>query len=214
MGGRWWCAVGGGLRRVMVVVAGNTSRSSSIASYHTIHAIPVEHNGTGRVTAKDIIAEGRIPTVVFSRDPENSSLPVSNRQLLTTERNQIQSLLETQVHRDHKSGEIKKLVFVRADEVSGFKVHVPLVFKGEDLSPGLKKGGYLKTMKRRLIYQGQAELIPQKIEVDVSNLDIGDKVFIRDLEVNPSLKLLIKNENFPICMITAAKLEDADRAVV
>ena len=46
-----------------------------------------------------------------------------------------------------------------------------------------------------------SEHIPSKIEVDVSNLDIEDRIFLRDIKFHPSLKLLSKNENMPICKI-------------
>ncbi|OVA10498.1 hypothetical protein BVC80_8985g33 [Macleaya cordata] len=263
MGGRWWCAVGGGLRRV--VVGGNTFRSSSSrASYHTIQAIPREYTGS-RLAAKDR-AQGRIPTVVFSRDDQDPNKTISKKLLLTTEKKQIKSILESvqlpffcstafqlqiragsgsshlldsgtvlpikanpnpllqNVHRDPESGQILNLVFVWADGASDLKVNVPLVFKGEDLSPGIKKGGYLQSIRTSLKYQCPAELIPPKIEVDVSNLDIGDKVYLKDIEVNPSLKLLSKNEDMPICKIMAvktaklekkkAKLEKPEPAVV
>lgn len=48
-------------------------------------------------------------------------------------------LLDSQIHRD-ESGKILNLVFVWADDGEQLKVDVPLVFKGLDHSPGLKKG--------------------------------------------------------------------------
>lgn len=59
-----------------------------------------------------------------------------------------------------------------------------------------------------------AEHIPPKIEVDVSKLDVGDRVFMHDVEVHPSLKLLSKNESLPICKIVSANLENPESAGV
>ncbi|KAK7275055.1 hypothetical protein RIF29_16162 [Crotalaria pallida] len=44
-----------------------------------------------------------------------------------------------------------------------------------------------------LKYLRPSEHIPSKIEVDVSKLDIEDRIFMRDIEIHPSLKLLSKN---------------------
>ncbi|KAD6795894.1 hypothetical protein E3N88_06790 [Mikania micrantha] len=44
------------------------------------------------------------------------------------------------VHRDPETGKLLNLVFVWADEGTSLKVDVPVVFKGEDVCPGLKKG--------------------------------------------------------------------------
>lgn len=59
-----------------------------------------------------------------------------------------------------------------------------------------------------------AEHIPQKIEVDVSNLDIGDKILMQDVQVHPSLKLLSKNENMPVCKIMATNSENPEPVAV
>ena len=45
-----------------------------------------------------------------------------------------------QIHRDPETGKVLNLVFAWADEGSELKVDVPLVFKGEDVCPGIKKG--------------------------------------------------------------------------
>ncbi|XP_059457885.1 uncharacterized protein LOC132187555 [Corylus avellana] len=116
-------------------------------------------------------------------------------------------VLPIKIHRDEESGNILNLVFVWAEDGSELKVDVPVVFKGEDVCPGLKKGGHLNRVRASLKYRCPAEHIPPKIEVDVSNLDIGDRILMRDVEVHPSLKLLSKNENMPICKIDPTTLE-------
>lgn len=75
-------------------------------------------------------------------------------------------------------------------------------------------GGYLKSIRTSLKYLCPAEHISPKIEVDVSNLDIGDRVFMSDIEVHPSWKLLSKNEKMPLCKISATKLENPEPAVM
>lgn len=65
-------------------------------------------------------------------------------------------------------------------------------------------------IRSTLKYICPAEQIPQKIEVDVSNLDIEDRVYMRDIEVHPSLKPLSKNENLPICKCVATNLDSPE----
>ncbi|XP_058081269.1 uncharacterized protein LOC131229348 [Magnolia sinica] len=219
-------------------VRANISRAFS--HYQNIQAVPREHTGN-KLAAKER-ALGRIPAVVFSQgeiqNPTNGFRPVSRKQLLTTERKQISSIIKNvqlpffcsttfnlqiragpasscllesgrvlpiKVHRNPETGQILNLVFVWVDDDSELKVDVPVVFKGEDICPGLKKGGYLNMIRTTLKYQCPAEHIPQKIEVDLSNLDIEDRVCMHDIEVHPSLKLLSKNDNMPICKIMATQ---------
>ncbi|EOX91329.1 hypothetical protein QUC31_003065 [Theobroma cacao] len=227
-----------GLKTVVQTPTGNSHH------YHTIQAIPRECTGN-RVSTRDR-AQGRIPAVVFSqglleKSPANRS--PSRKQLLTTERKQIQTILKSvqlpffcsttfplqiragsgssvlldsgrvlpiKIHRDEESGKILNLVFVWADEGTKLKVDVPVVFKGEEDCPGLKKGGSLNRIRTSLKYLCPAEHIPPKIEVDVSKLDIGDRVLMHDVEVHPSLKLLSKNESMPMCKIVATNFENPE----
>ncbi|KAK9705000.1 hypothetical protein RND81_07G026000 [Saponaria officinalis] len=191
-------------------------------NYHTIQAIPRELSGP-QISARDR-AQGRIPAVV----------------MLTTESKQIQSLLKDvrpeffcsttfKLHvgagpglqlsltpemsfqlRDPETGKVLNMVFAWADEGSHLEVYVPVVFKGEDTCPGLQKGGQLKSIRTSLKYLCPAESIPQKIEVDVSNLDIGDKILLKDIQVDSTLKLLSRNDTKPICKIVALEVETSE----
>lgn len=66
-------------------------------------------------------------------------------------------------------------------------------------------GGYLHKIIVSLPYLCPWEHIPQKIEVNLTDLDIGDIVLVRDLGVHPSLKLLSEIDDKPICKIVATK---------
>ncbi|KAJ4964276.1 hypothetical protein NE237_024215 [Protea cynaroides] len=122
------------------------------------------------------------------------------------------TVLPIKVHKDAETGKILNLVFAWADSGSELKVDVPIVFKGEDRCPGILKGGRLNRIRSSLRYLCPAEHIPPKIEVDVSNLDVGDKILVHDIEVHPSLKLLNKNEKMPICKIVATVSESSEFA--
>lgn len=52
-------------------------------------------------------------------------------------------LLRMQVQTEESTGNILNLVMVEADEGTMLKVNLPVVFKGEDVCPGLKKGATL-----------------------------------------------------------------------
>ncbi|XP_024978813.1 uncharacterized protein LOC112516025 isoform X1 [Cynara cardunculus var. scolymus] len=121
------------------------------------------------------------------------------------------NVLPIKVHMDTETGKLLNLVFVWADEGTELKVDVPIVFKGEDSCPGLKKGGLLNKLRTSLKYKCPSEHIPQKIEVDISNLDIGDRVFMRDVKVHSSLELLSKDETRPICKIVASKQDNPNQ---
>lgn len=90
------------LRRCCAKAVRSFSSSSSSSSpsthFHTIQAVPREVVGP-RAAAKER-SHGRIPSVVFARGEAggDGARPVSRKQLLTTERKQIHSLLKAISH--------------------------------------------------------------------------------------------------------------------
>ncbi|KAG6476026.1 hypothetical protein ZIOFF_065261 [Zingiber officinale] len=225
--------------------------------YHlTVQAVLREYTGS-RYAAKQRAA-GRIPAAVLTR--RHGSDDISNTQLLTTDENQIREILDRSpffcstpiklqvrarpdstvvlrsgtVHKSQETGQIMNLMFEWADEGSVLKVDVPVIYKGEDACPGLKKGtltaattdlslavlsffnisfsmfvgGYLHKIIVSLPYLCPSEHIPQKIEVNLTHLDIGDVVLVRDIAVHPSLKLLSEINDKAICKIIATKPDE------
>jgi len=68
-------------------------------------------------------------------------------------------------------------------------------------------GGYLNTIRRAVKFLCPADLIPPYIDVDLSELDIGQKLLMRDLKVHPLLKLLKADEDSPICKIMGSRFK-------
>nr|KYP47990.1 50S ribosomal protein L25 [Cajanus cajan] len=217
---QWWRSAAGHLR----TVAANRSSTSVFRRrhYHTIQAIPRESSGS-RVSTRDRM-QGRIPAVKHLLTVEKKQIKAVLSSLdapfFCSTRFPLQiragsgsshllesgTVLPIKIHRDEESGQILNLVFVWAEDGMKLKVDVPVVFEGEDACPGLQKGGFLNKIRPSLKYLCPSEHIPSKIVVDVSNLDIEDRIFMRDMEVHPSLKLLSKNENMPICKIVPTSL--------
>ncbi|XP_072955686.1 uncharacterized protein [Typha angustifolia] len=224
---------GGGMIRRAGNAAKTPWIRSSAAGYHrTIQAVPREQAGC-RIAAR-LRSDGRIPSVVINpgglsgsesmkqllttdakqirellkQSPFFCSTPI-HLQVRAGPRSavvlQSGTVLPIKVHRDKESGQILNLVMAWAEKGAELKVDVPVVFKGEDVCPGLKKGGYLHKIRTYLKYLCPAEHIPPKIEVDLTNLDIGDRIFMHDIEVHQSLKLLSKNDTMPICKILVTK---------
>ena len=54
---------------------------------------------------------------------------------------------------------------------------------GEELSPGVKKGGYLNLIQRRVNCVGPASAIPKELELDVSSLDFGPRINLSGLNL-------------------------------
>lgn len=67
-------------------------------------------------------------------------------------------------------------------------IDVPILVTGE--ARGVENGGELNMSKRELRISGLPSILPEMIEVDVSNLDIGDSVKIGDITLNEGVTAL------------------------
>ncbi|CBI17602.3 hypothetical protein VitviT2T_005434 [Vitis vinifera] len=116
-------------------------------------------------------------------------------------------VLPRKLHLHAGTDAVLNVTFIRAPSHALLKVDVPLVFRGEDVSPGLKKGAYLNTIKRTVKYLCPADIIPPYIDVDLSELDAGQKIVMGDLKVHPALKLL-RSKDEPVCKIMGTRVSD------
>lgn len=88
------------------------------------------------------------------------------------------------------------------------RVEVPLVLTGE--SVGVKgKGGILEQPLRQLFVECLPLNIPEKIVVDVSLLDIGDAIHVRDLPVAEGIRTLEDGDRVVASVVAPAAEEVA-----
>lgn len=67
---------------------------------------------------------------------------------------------------------------------------IPLVIKGEDVSPGLKMGGVLQHGLSEIEIEALPRDLPEKFEVDISSFGIGDSIKVADLTPPPGVAIL------------------------
>lgn len=71
----------------------------------------------------------------------------------------------------------------RVDAHADVKIGVQVHFTGQDVSPGMKRGGALNIAFHEVEILVAADHIPEEIVVDLSGLDIGDTIHIGDLKL-------------------------------
>ena len=75
---------------------------------------------------------------------------------------------------------------------------------GEELSPGVKKGGYLNLIQRRVNCVGPASAIPKELELDVSSLDFGQRINMSGLNLPDEVSIAGAVRQLPLQVCTAS----------
>ncbi len=96
--------------------------------------------------------------------------------------------------------------FYAIEEKEEIEVEVPVVVKG--ISVGVKKGGILQIIRKELTVKCLPQYLPEKIEIDITDLDINDNVHIEDLKI-PNVKF-IYDTNFTVLTIAAPTKEQEE----
>lgn len=95
---------------------------------------------------------------------------------------------------------IKHVDFIEIHYGMPLKLDIPLVFIGEPI--GVVSGGVLNQTRRELEVECLPKNIPNSIEVDVSELDIGDTLHIEDIKTHEEFTLIYDN-NFTVGVVNA-----------
>lgn len=96
----------------------------------------------------------------------------------------------------------------RVDEHQEIKISVPVHVVGQDVSPGLKRGGALVYAFHEVEILVHADEVPEQLDADVSALDIGAAIHASDLKLPKGVKLAAK-EDFVVATLSGTSAQAA-----
>ena len=159
----------------------------------TLEIIGFPRTQTGKKETKKIRKQGQVPCVMYGGDKNIhfSCEALDLKKLVFTQDsylvnieidgNTYESVLqESQFH--PVSDEILHMDFVQVFSDKKVIVNLPIVLKG--ISIGIKEGGKLRQRRRYIKVQGLIKDMPDKLDVDMTELNIGDFLKIADLNYN------------------------------
>ena len=173
--------------------------------------------GRGKGPAFQARNKGLIPGVVYGGkgEPENVALDSRTLERCVEAGHFLTTLLmldvggkktrviPREVQVDPVSDRPVHVDFMRLAEGATIRLEIPVHFNGQEVSPGLKKGGVLNIVRHAIGLICPADKIPNTIEVDVSNLDINETIHINALTLPAGVKSVIRGRDFTICSIVA-----------
>jgi large subunit ribosomal protein L25 len=157
---------------------------------------------TGKGVARKLRVAGRIPGVLYGRGREARPLTVDPRALervlhesgagmntLVELRvgGDAMTVLVKEIQRDPVRGSYLHADFFALDLTQKVDVQVPIHFVGK--AHGVEMGGVVDHPLRELELECLPRAIPEFIEVDVSHLDIGDSIHVRELTLPEGVEL-------------------------
>lgn len=99
---------------------------------------------------------------------------------------------------------VEHIDFLRVSPKTMIHVEVPVHFLNQDTCPGLKAGGTLNVVQHEVELVCQATNIPEAIEIDLANAQIGDALKIHDVKL-PSGTKSASEKDFTIATIAVPR---------
>ena len=82
-------------------------------------------------------------------------------------------------------------------------IEIPVQFKNHEESPGLKRGGVLNIVRRKVELKSPADKIPDDIVIDLSGLEIGTSIKISSVKLPENVTPTITDRDFIIASVVA-----------
>jgi len=160
---------------------------------------------------------GFIPAILYGGKDPNAKISIEKKAIknfLSSE-----SFLSTIIELDIEGSKQKALprevaYHVISDEpihidfmrvIAGTKIviDIPVKFKNHEDSPGLKRGGVLNIVRRKVELKCPADKIPEDIMIDLEGLDIGASIKISSVNLAEDVKPTITDRDFVIATVAA-----------
>ena len=161
--------------------------------------------------------DGFIPAVLYGGKNKNEKISIAKKDLQNYIQNE--SFLSTVFEIDIDGKKEKVLprdvaYHVTTNEpihldlmriVSGSKIviEIPVKFINNDDSPGLKRGGVLNIVRRKVELRCPADNIPEDITINLAGTDIGTSIKISSVKLPENILPVITDRDFVIATVAA-----------
>ncbi len=168
----------------------------------TIHATPREQDGKGG--ARKLRRTGQIPAVAYGGGAGGQTLSLDPKEIELLHRGKLgwnqPVIIEVDggdsvplailkdVQKHPITGKLLHVDFLRVAKGQSVVVRIPV--RAEGRAVGAETGGKLSQPVRELVVSCQPEAIPEAITVDVTPLEVGDKIALFDIELPAGLQPL------------------------
>ena len=164
-----------------------------------------------------IRASGYVPAIIYGGEEENQKISISSKLLknLIEKENFLSNILTLKIDgkslnvlpREVKyhiiSDEPTHVDFLRILPGVKIKIEVPVNFINHEKSPGLKRGGVLNIVRRKVELKCPSEKIPENLTIDLDGVDIGESFKISSIKLDNEVVPTIQGRDFVIATLAA-----------
>jgi large subunit ribosomal protein L25 len=180
----------------------------------------------GKGASRRLRHEGKVPAILYGGHSEARPLTLSHQKLLIMLDNerfystiislkvgdQSQAAILKDVQRHPYKNAIVHIDFQRVEDNQKIRISIPLHFKGEAVSPGVKsQGGIVSHMRNEVEVSCLPKDLPEFIEVDLSGLALNESIHLSQLKLPEGVELLaLAKEDAAVAAIHSPRAEEPE----
>ena len=160
---------------------------------------------------------GNVPAIIYGGKDKNQKISISKKLLKTfiEKENFFSNIITLKVDGSNQNvlpREIKYHIltddpihvdFLRVLPGVKIKIEIPVNFINHEKSPGLKKGGVLNIVRRKVELKCPSEKIPENLTLDLDGVDIGESFKISSVNLEKDVVPTIQGRDFVIATLAA-----------
>ena len=160
---------------------------------------------------------GDIPGIIYGGSEQNQKVTILKKTLKTliAKENFLsniitlnldgkpQNVLPREITYNVVSDEPIHIDFLRVVPGVKIRIEVPVQFINNETSPGLKRGGVLNIVRRKIELKCPSEKIPEAIVIDLDGIDIGESFKISSIKLEEGVVPTIIGRDFVIATLAA-----------
>jgi len=160
---------------------------------------------------------GGVPAVIYGGESQNETVSISKKLLksLIDKENFLsnivtlnvdgkpQNVLPREIKYHIISDEPIHVDFLRVVPGVKIRIEVPVQFINHEKSPGLKRGGVLNIVRRKVELKCPSEKIPESLVIDLDGVEIGESFKISSINLETDVTPTIKGRDFVIATLAA-----------
>ena len=174
-------------------------------------------NTKSKGDVRSLRLKGDIPGIVYGGTNQNEKVSISKKTLkiLIDKENFLsniitlnldgkpQNVLPREITYNVISDEPTHIDFLRVVPGVKIRIEVPVQFINHETSPGLKRGGVLNIVRRKIELKCPSEKIPESIIIDLDGIEIGQSFKISSIKLEEGVTPTIIGRDFVIATLAA-----------
>ena len=160
---------------------------------------------------------GNVPAIIYGGKDQNQKISISKKIISTLIDKEnflsniltlnidgkTENVLPKEIKYDVVSDEPIHIDFLRIIKGAKVILEIPVKFINHDKSPGLKRGGVLNIVRRKVELKCPTENIPTELVVDLDGVDIGESFKISSIELPENVTPTIQGRDFVVATLAA-----------